>query len=148
MDGVGQQYSDKTESYAVRKYIDPSLIGVNFSAAVVETLNSAGSITVNFTVGNTGSLTMQNLVLRESEYGEIYRLETFEPGTQSILSLIHISMCIRDSYGTMELTYCGGTWFSTRRLDTGALGRMHFLIRNGKAWGVQVYTRIYQRIEA
>ena len=84
VDGVGQQYSDKTESYAVRKYIDPSLIGVNFSAAVVETLNSAGSITVNFTVENTGSLTMQNLVLRESEYGEIYRLETFEPGTQSI----------------------------------------------------------------
>ena len=54
----------------------------------------------------------------------------------------------RNDYGTMELTYCGGTWFSTRRLDTGALGRMHFLIRNGKAWGVQVYTRIYQRIEA
>lgn len=54
----------------------------------------------------------------------------------------------RNDYGTMELTYCGGTWFSTRRLDTGALGRMHFLIRDGKAWGVQVYTRIYQRIEA
>lgn len=54
----------------------------------------------------------------------------------------------RNDYGTMELTYCGGTWFSTHRLDTGALGRMHFLIRNGKAWGVQVYTRIYQRIEA
>lgn len=90
MDGVGQQYSDKTESYAVRKYIDPSLIGVNFSAAVVETLNSAGSITVNFTVENTGSLTMQNLVLRESEYGEIYRLETFEPGTQSINQKVNV----------------------------------------------------------
>ncbi len=88
--GVGQQYSDKTESYAVRKYIDPSLIGINFSAAVVETLNSAGSITVNFTVENTGSLTMHDLVLRESEYGEIYRLDTFEPGTQSINQKVNV----------------------------------------------------------
>ena len=90
VDGVGQQYSDKTESYAVRKYIDPSLIGINFSAAVVETLNSAGSITVNFTVENTGSLTMHDLVLRESEYGEIYRLDTFEPGTQSINQKVNV----------------------------------------------------------
>lgn len=90
VDGVGQQYSDKTESYAVRKYIDPALIGINFSAAVVETLNSAGSITVNFTVENTGSLTMHDLVLRESEYGEIYRLDTFEPGTQSINQKVNV----------------------------------------------------------
>ena len=111
VDGVGQQYSDKTESYAVRKYIDPSLIGVNFSAAVVETLNSAGSITVNFTVENTGSLTMQNLVLRESEYGEIYRLETFEPGTQSINQKVNVG-APRDLAFTLEVADPSGNLYT------------------------------------
>ena len=26
-------------------------------------------------------------------------------------------------------------------------GRCHFWVRDGKAWGVQVYTRVYQRAE-
>ena len=53
----------------------------------------------------------------------------------------------RNNYGTMKLIYCGGTWFITRRVDIDAQGRMHFFVKDGKAWGVQVYTRIYQRME-
>ncbi|MBE5784328.1 MAG: hypothetical protein E7330_00860 [Clostridiales bacterium] len=90
VDGIDQQYSDKTESYPVRVYIDPSLVGIDFSAAVAEPLNSAGSITVNFTVANTGSLTMQNMVLTEQEYGEIHRLESFAPGTENINAKVHV----------------------------------------------------------
>ncbi len=110
-DGVGQQYSDKTQSYAVRKYIDPSLIGIDFSAAVVETLNSAGSITVNFTVTNTGSLTMEDMVLRESEYGEIYRLDTFAPGTQTINQKVNVSTP-RDLTFTLEIADPSGNLYT------------------------------------
>lgn len=110
-DGVGQQYSDKTQSYAVRKYIDPSLIGIDFSAAVVETLNSAGSITVNFTVTNTGSLTMEDMVLRESEYGEIYRLDTFAPGTQTINQKVNVGTP-RDLTFTLEIADPSGNLYT------------------------------------
>ena len=47
----------------------------------------------------------------------------------------------------IELLWSDGTWFMTRRLNTGALGRMHFFIREGKAWAVQVYSRVYQRLD-
>ncbi|MGN1143177.1 MAG: serine hydrolase, partial [Anaerovoracaceae bacterium] len=51
---------------------------------------------------------------------------------------------------TFELRFCGDTWFQLIG-DTGndrkVEGRCRFLVENGKAWGVQVYTRIYQRME-
>lgn len=102
VDGIKQQYSDKTESFPVRAYIDPALIGIDFSAAVAETLNSAGSITVSFTVTNTGSLTMQNMVLTEKEYGEVHRLESFAPGTENINAKMHVGMP-RDLVFTLSL---------------------------------------------
>ena len=69
---------------ATRKYIDPSLIGISFSAEVASPLDSAGSISLNFTVENTGSMDMQNLKLSESEYGLLYMLESVPRGTQTI----------------------------------------------------------------
>lgn len=47
---------------------------------------------------------------------------------------------------TYSLAFCGETWFRLINKEGKAAGRMHFWIRNNKAWGVQVYTRIYQRI--
>ena len=45
-----------------------------------------------------------------------------------------------------DLANCGGTWF--RILKEGRpVGRCHFHIRDGKAWGVQIYTRVYRRME-
>ena len=51
-----------------------------------------------------------------------------------------------NSSAKMEMVFCGETWFQTR-LDGEVIGRLRFHIRNGKAWGVQVYTRVYQRME-
>ena len=61
----GEAYENKTKSFVVRKYIDPALLGIEFSASVVETLNSSGSIKVSFSVNNTGSLEMKNLIISE-----------------------------------------------------------------------------------
>lgn len=84
IDATNTNYSDHTETYIVRKYIDPSLIGISFSAEVASPLDSAGSISLNFTVENTGSMDMQNLKLSESEYGLLYMLESVPRGTQTI----------------------------------------------------------------
>lgn len=48
--------------------------------------------------------------------------------------------------GEMSMKFCGETWFETFLEDSNPVSRLHFLVRNGKAWGVHVYTRIYQRM--
>lgn len=48
---------------------------------------------------------------------------------------------------TMQLHFCGETWFQMVDEEGNLQGRMHFWVKNGKAWGVQVYTRVFQRIE-
>ena len=45
-----------------------------------------------------------------------------------------------------EMVFCGETWFLLM-MNGNPAGRLRFHIRNGKAWGVQVYTRVYQRDE-
>ena len=45
-----------------------------------------------------------------------------------------------------HLRHCGQGWFQLMNEKEEIQGRMHFLIRNGQAWGVQVFTRIYTRI--
>lgn len=47
------------------------------------------------------------------------------------------------------LHYCEETLFSARTADNPNEQRtaMRFLIRNGKAWGVRCYTRVFQRID-
>ncbi len=84
VDATNTNYTDHTETFVVRKYIDPSLIGISFSAEVASPLDSNGSISLNFTIENTGSMDMQNLRLSESEYGELYILESVPRGTQTI----------------------------------------------------------------
>lgn len=48
----------------------------------------------------------------------------------------------------LVLHHCEETLFSARTADNPAEQRttMRFLIRNGKAWGVRCYTRVFQRI--
>ena len=53
----------------------------------------------------------------------------------------------RRSEETFDLIHCGETWFLLFDKAGVNSGRCHFWCRDGKAWGVQVYTRIYQRIE-
>jgi len=45
------------------------------------------------------------------------------------------------------LRHCGEGWFQLMDEQERVQGRMHFLVRNGQTWGVQVYTRIYLRKE-
>ena len=49
--------------------------------------------------------------------------------------------------GVFKLVHCGETWFQLVDKDGALAGRMHFWVKDGKAWGVQVYTRIYLRVE-
>ncbi len=98
----GDTYEDNTKSYVVRKYIDPSLLGIEFSATVTESLNVAGSIKINFVVNNTGTLDMSNLVISEqtvekAEDGtetqkltEIHRADTVVPGTYSTEQTVYV----------------------------------------------------------
>lgn len=83
-DAMNTSYSDHTETYVVRKYIDPSLIGIEFGVEVASPLDNAGSITLNFFVDNTGTLDMCNLTLSEKDYGVLYMLEQLPKGKQTI----------------------------------------------------------------
>lgn len=49
----------------------------------------------------------------------------------------------------LKLHYCEETLFSARNINKPVEQRttMRFLIRNGKAWGVRCYTRVFQRID-
>ena len=47
----------------------------------------------------------------------------------------------------MGLVHCGGSWFQLEDDKGERMGRVHFWVRDGKAWGVQIYTRIYTRAE-
>ena len=49
--------------------------------------------------------------------------------------------------GVYDLVHCGETWFQLFNKAGELCGRCHFWVRDGKAWGVQVYTRVYQRVE-
>jgi len=89
VDARNQTYTDKTNTFTVRKYIDPALIGIQFSANVTETLNAAGSITVEFIVENTGSLEMHDLTLVESET-VLYQLADFGRGTERIVQKVNV----------------------------------------------------------
>ena len=51
------------------------------------------------------------MVLRESEYGEIYRLETFEPGTQTINQKVNVGQP-RDLTFTLEIEDPSGNLYT------------------------------------
>ncbi len=99
---AGDDYEDKTKSYVVRKYIDPSLLGIELTAAVTDTLNSAGSVEIKFDINNTGTMEMKDLVISEvtveiAEDGteqqkltELYRTETIPTGTFSVPVTLYV----------------------------------------------------------
>ena len=88
-------YEDKTKSYVVRKYIDPNLLGIELSASITETLNSAGSVEIKFDISNTGTMEMKDLVISEvtvefdaegkeqQKLTELYRTDTVPTGNFS-----------------------------------------------------------------
>ena len=70
-------------------------------------------------------------------------------GTTSILEIYEEDgkLMGRNRFDTINLTYCGGTWFLTEGVKHKGRGRLHFFVRDGKAWAVQVTSRIYPRTE-
>lgn len=86
----GDAYEDNTETYTVHRYIDPALIGLDFSTEVLETLNAQGSIKLRFLVKNTGSLPLQNLLLSEAQLGEIRRQESVPLGETVLEELVNV----------------------------------------------------------
>lgn len=98
----GDDYEDKTKSYVVRKYIDPSLLGIELTASVTETLNSAGSVEVKFDINNTGTMEMKELVISEvtveidsegaqqQKLNELYRADTLPTGAFSTAVTLYV----------------------------------------------------------
>lgn len=105
--GSGEAYSDKTKSYIVRKYIDPSLLGMEFSATVLEPLNSEGSMTVRFKIVNSGTMEMQNLVLSEAEQGELKRVELIPVGETNLDQTLYVGEP-RDMVFTLSIADMAG----------------------------------------
>lgn len=54
---------------------------------------------------------------------------------------------VRQGTAIRDLIHCGETWFLLYDEQGRRTGRCHFWVRAGTAWGVQVISRIYQRIE-
>ena len=105
--GSDEAYSDKTKSYVVRKYIDPSLLGMEFSCEVLEQLNPEGSITVRFRVNNTGTMDMQQLILSEGEQGELKRIETVPVGETLVDQTVYVGEP-RDLVFTLDIADMAG----------------------------------------
>lgn len=49
--------------------------------------------------------------------------------------------------GPFRLVWCGSTWFQIFRESETPVGRLRFYVRDGKAWAVKTYTRIFARME-
>lgn len=54
---------------------------------------------------------------------------------------------VADRIGEMSTKYCGETWFQTFRHEPVPVYRLRFWVRNGVAWGVNVNTRLYQKVD-
>lgn len=54
---------------------------------------------------------------------------------------------VKRGKSVFDLVHCGETWFLLYNKNGKNCGRCHFWVRDGKAWGVQVISRIYHRIE-
>ena len=90
VDATGEEYSDKSKVYEVRTYIDPNLMDLSIGTEIVSPLNSAGSISLRFTLNNAGSVTMTDVVLSEDTLGELARLDSIDPGTQTIEKTLNV----------------------------------------------------------
>ncbi|MBO6060939.1 MAG: hypothetical protein J6P98_02305 [Clostridia bacterium] len=85
-------FKDNTASYAVRPYIDTSLLGLSFTAATTSSLSPENMIGIEFNVQNTGSLPLNSLSISEKNLDyEIYSWNELAVGeSQKALADINI----------------------------------------------------------
>jgi len=76
----------------------------------------------------------------------VYRCEEGAPADFVVFTEAGVPKVRRGSE-VCDLIHCGETWFLLYNKAGKNCGRCHFWVRDGKAWGVQVITRIYQRVE-
>lgn len=62
-------FYDNTPSCAIRPYIDPEKLGIDFSVEVNEPLNSENIISLTFNIRNTGEIDYTDVSIEEKELG-------------------------------------------------------------------------------
>lgn len=84
IDAQNQPYENKTKSYAVTPYVDPSTISISLLTAVVQPLSDSGRIVVKFTVQNNSATELQEAVISEAEYGVVETIGVLAAGEYSV----------------------------------------------------------------
>jgi CubicO group peptidase (beta-lactamase class C family) len=56
-------------------------------------------------------------------------------------------LMVNKSDTVFEAAFCGETYFQCRNEEFNYDSRLHFHVRDDKAWGCQVYSRVYERID-
>lgn len=87
-DASGTAFSDNTESFAVRPYIDTTKLKLKFTAHTIDPLDENNSMTVQFDLENVGQLPYRNLSLTEDGLGyTLHTWDSFESGESDSVKL-------------------------------------------------------------
>lgn len=70
-DEAGQPYEDKTNSYEVRPYVDPSSVSFQLFTHILENLDENGNMKIRFTIQNSSSVELNGAVVTERLLGEV-----------------------------------------------------------------------------
>ncbi|OQA15913.1 MAG: hypothetical protein BWY62_00404 [Firmicutes bacterium ADurb.Bin356] len=80
MDTLGNAYEDKTRSYEVWPYVDPSHVSLSLIATVLTPLSDSGRMLVRFTVQNNSNVELTNATISEAELGTLETLDLLPLG--------------------------------------------------------------------
>lgn len=84
---TGEAYKFESETYTVWKYTDPEAIGLEFNVEVAEAIDEDGYVTLDFTVKNTGTVDMRDLVIDEETAGRVGVFSDLAGGGSDSISL-------------------------------------------------------------
>ena len=83
-DTSGQPYENKTTSFEVWPYVDPSHVSLTLSATVLQPLTDSGRMKVRFTIQNNSNVDMVNALISEKELGNIEPMDILPLGETTI----------------------------------------------------------------
>lgn len=90
-DASGQPYENRTTSYEVWPYVDPSHVSLSLSATVLQPLTDSGRMKVRFTIQNNSNVDMVNALISEKELGNIEPMDILPLGETQIEKELLIS---------------------------------------------------------
>lgn len=79
-DALGQPYENKTRSYEVWPYVDPSHVSLSLIATVLTPLSDSGRMLVRFTVQNNSNVELTNAAITEEQLGTLETLDILPLG--------------------------------------------------------------------